>query len=237
MIHVLPVLADNYCYVVEADGGRCIVIDPGEVTPVDDFLSARNLTPIAILNTHHHGDHVGGNITLKQKYNLQIIGPLAEAAKIPGFDRGVAEGDMTDLCGLSFQTLETPGHTLGHVIFYLPDRNALFTGDTLFSLGCGRLFEGTAELMFESLAKIKALSADTEIYFGHEYSAANAAFALAEDADNQDLQQRAAQIATLRRNGRPTAPVTLAAELAANPFLRAASVNEFAGLRARKDRY
>lgn len=237
MIHIIPILRDNYAYALEGSDKSCIIIDPGDAQPVVDFIESCGLQPVAILNTHHHGDHVGGNKDLKTHFNIPVIGPEAERSKIPYIDDGVKDGDVLSIAGVDIHVIETPGHTNGHVVFYVPQEKALFSGDTLFSLGCGRLFEGSANDMFKSLQKIKTLPVDTMVYCGHEYTQSNGLFALSENPDDLDLTARMDAVNVLRRAGKPILPVSLSAELKTNPFLKAQSPKEFAGLRARKDSF
>lgn len=237
IIHIIPVLRDNYCYIVEGEEKRCVIIDPGTVIPVRGFIEANGLIPSLILNTHHHADHVAGNAELKAKYNTPVIAPTAELKLIPKADKGVKQGDVIEESGLRFEVMETPGHTRGHIVFYEPNLKALFAGDTIFSMGCGRLMEGTAEDLFGSFQKFKTLSPDTQIYAGHEYTKANGDFALTIDPDNADIKTRMAEVAKLRGNGMATYPVSLETELKTNPFLRAVDAKKFAELRLRKDNF
>ncbi len=217
----LPVLKDNYIYLIHDPlSGETAVIDPAVAQPVLDVLAQRNWRLTFILNTHHHADHVGGNLELKQKTSCTIIAPQADTNRIPGIDRGVCEGDDITLGEQAIMVISTPGHTSGHVIYHFINDNALFCGDTLFSMGCGRLFEGTAEQMWQSLQKIKTLPAATQIYCAHEYTQANGRFALTVEPDNADLKQRMELIHQLREQHLPTVPSTLEQELATNPFLR-----------------
>ena len=234
-IHIIPILRDNYCYLVEGADRQCLIVDPGEVSPVMRYIEAQNLTPIMILNTHHHADHIAGNAELKSAYAVSVAGPEAERKFIPGLDIGLKDGDHLDQAGLKLQVLETPGHTKGHIVFHIAALDALLCGDTLFSMGCGRLLEGTADEMFASLQKLKSLPANTNIYCGHEYTSANASFALSEEPDNETIKSRMAEVEKLRANNLPTIPVTLKTELDTNPFLRAANARIFAALRQRKD--
>lgn len=237
MIHIVPILRDNYCYLIEGADKSCIIVDPGQVTPVDAHIAQHGLNPVLILNTHHHADHVAGNAELKAKYGIPVIGPSAEKAKIPHMDKGVAEGDVVEHSGVVLSALETPGHTKGHIVFYWKDKGALFSGDTLFSMGCGRLLEGSAAEMFASLHKLKSLPPETEIYCGHEYTRSNGDFALSLEPDNHDIIERMKEVAKLRTNNRPTLPATLAVEMKTNPFLRSADVAEFARRRTQKDNF
>lgn len=217
----LPVLNDNYIYLLhDADSGETAAVDPAVAGPVLDFLQAKGWQLSYILNTHHHGDHVGGNLQLKQQTGCKVVGANSDKARIPGLDIGVEDGDEVRLGSHVFKVMATPGHTLGHIVFYGADSQTLFCGDTLFSLGCGRLFEGSAEQMWQSLQRLKALPESTRIYCAHEYTQANGRFALSVEADNPALQQRLAEVAELRRQNQSTLPSTLAQELATNPFLR-----------------
>lgn len=218
---LLPVLADNYIYLLrDAACGRTAVVDPALAEPVLAALRKRDWQLDYIFNTHHHGDHVGGNLQIKQATGCKIVGAAEDKARIPGIDIALTEGEQIELGRHSFQVLATPGHTLGHIVYYCADSAVLFCGDTLFSLGCGRLFEGSAEQMWNSLQKLKALPGSTKVYCAHEYTQANGRFALTVEADNPDLQQRVAEVASLRAQNQPTLPSTIALELATNPFLR-----------------
>ncbi|MBD9355150.1 hydroxyacylglutathione hydrolase [Methylomonas albis] len=220
-ILLIPALNDNYIYLLhESDGGETAVVDPAVSSPVLDVLQQQGWQLDYIFNTHHHSDHVGANLQLKQLTGCKIIGAAADKARIPGIDMEVKEGDFIQLGNHSFQIMDTPGHTLGHIVYYCADSQALFCGDTLFSLGCGRLFEGSAEQMWHSLQKLKTLPAETRVYCAHEYTAANGRFALSVDPDNSRLRQRIAQVAELRQQNLPTLPSTIGLELATNPFFR-----------------
>lgn len=225
-IHILPILTDNYAYIIE-ESGKAMVADPGEAAPVIRFLEQNALTLTHILCTHHHGDHVGGVMELKAKTNAAVIGPAKE--RIEGVDILVKHGDHVE----GFEVIETPGHTLGHVCYYAP--GILFSGDTLFSMGCGRLFEGTPTDMWASLQKLSNLPDDTHVYCGHEYTQSNGRFCLSIEPDNSDIVLRMAEVAELRSSGKPTLPVTLGTEKSTNLFLRAGSVERFAELRRMKD--
>jgi hydroxyacylglutathione hydrolase len=217
----LPVLDDNYVYLLhDADSGETAAVDPAVAEPVLETLGRRGWRLTHILNTHHHGDHVGGNLALKQASGCRIVGAAKDNARIPGIDQGVVEGDEVRLGGSVAQVMEVPGHTLGHIAFRFVGDRALFCGDTLFGLGCGRLFEGSARQMWESLSKIRALPGDTRVYCAHEYTEANGRFALTVEPENQALQARMAEVMAARKTGRPTVPSCLSEELATNPFLR-----------------
>ncbi len=220
-IHQFPCRSDNYGVLVhEPESGLTAAIDTPDPGPIRAALAERGWTLTHILTTHHHADHTAGHASLKAETGCEIIAPEKEADRIPGVDRTVGEGDEFDFGGRRVKVFETPGHTAGHVSYWFPDDGVLFVGDTLFSLGCGRLFEGDGPMMWTSLQKIMALPPETLIYCGHEYSQANAAFALSVEPGNAALQERSREIAELRAKGLPTLPVTLAAELSQNPFLR-----------------
>ncbi len=251
-IRQIPVLNDNYVYLIhDPQTGATGVVDPAVVDPVVAQLDTEGWRLSHILNTHHHGDHVGGNLELKRKTGCTIVGPRADAARIPGIDVAVGEGDSYRFGGFEAKVFDVPGHTRGHIAYWFPDAAALFCGDTLFALGCGRLFEGTPAQMWASLSKLAALPDDTRVYCAHEYTAANARFALTVEPGNAALKARAEAIAKRRAQGLPTVPSTLAEERATNPFLRpdspdlrrtlhlegADAVAVFAETRARKDRF
>lgn len=236
-IHIIPVLRDNYCFIIEADNKNCIIVDPGQVTPVETFIQEHQLKPVLILNTHHHADHIAGNADLKARYNTPVIGPKKESHLIPHITGGVSEGDEINESGVRLKVLETPGHTKGHIVFYALDLAALFCGDTLFSMGCGRLLEGDADEMFTSLQKIKSLPPETLIYCGHEYTKANGTFASHLSPGDPDVMARIKDVEKHRMNDLPTIPVTLETELKTNPFLKAGSVEAFAAIRRQKDHF
>ena len=250
-IELIPLLRDNYAYLLtEAETGSTGVVDPGEAGPVLEALEHRGRRLDWVVITHHHADHVGGLAELKQRTGCKAVGPRGEFNRIPGLDLTVAEGESFALGHAVAQVFETPGHTAGHVVYFFADNPALFAGDTLFALGCGRLFEESADAMWSSLAKLAALPRDTKVYCGHEYTLANARFAVSVDPDNTQLAGRARRIEEARERGEPTLPTTIGDELATNPFLRAdaPSIRQhlgmkdepagavFAELRRRKDR-
>ena len=217
----LPLLQDNYAFIVHAgDTGPVAVIDPSEAQPVIDFLEERGLRLDYVFNTHHHWDHTGGNAELKRYYQCTVIGPEYDRHRIAELDIGLLEGQEFRLGAEIGQILHIPGHTLGHILLWFRNSDVAFCGDTLFSLGCGRMFEGTATQMWASLQKVMALPQETKLYCGHEYSAANGRFALEVDPDNLPLQKRCKQIQDQRRHGTPSIPTTVAEELQCNPFLR-----------------
>jgi len=224
-IEILPAFSDNYIFVIsDADLGLAMVVDPGDAAPVMKYLQAKDLHLALILNTHHHKDHIGGNEKLAKAYGAPIIGPAAESARIGDMSRSVRQGDIVTFSSLRGQVIETHGHTAGHIAYYFPELKALFSGDTLFSLGCGRLFEGTAAQMWASLKTLRALPDDTLIYAAHEYTEANAKFALAVDRKNEALKSRVAEVIAWRKEGRATIPTLLSVEKLTNPFLRADDV-------------
>ncbi|MEQ8394010.1 hydroxyacylglutathione hydrolase [Thalassobaculum sp.] len=221
-IVLVPALSDNYVYLLhDAGTGATAVVDPGEAAPVEAALAARGWTLTQIVNTHHHHDHTDGNDALKAKYGAPLVGPRAESARISGMDVTVGDGDTVEIAGHRATVYETPGHTTGHISFHIADSQALFCGDTLFALGCGRMFEGTPTQFWKSLSTLRGLPADTRIYCGHEYTQSNARFAVSVDGGNAKLKARAAEIDRLRAAKQPTVPSILADELDTNPFLRA----------------
>ena len=251
-IHQFPCLSDNYGVLVhDADAGLTASIDAPEAGAVRAALQAKGWKLTHILTTHHHADHTGGNAALKAETGCIVIGPRNEAARIPGIDRQVGQGDKFTFGGHEVQVLDTPGHTAGHITYVVPSAKVAFAGDTLFAIGCGRVIEGNAEMMWESLKKLMALPKDTTVYCGHEYTQSNAKFALTIEPNNLDLVARAEEVSRLRAAGKPTLPTTIGAEITANPFLRAdrprlrAAIDMrradpaevFAALRSRKDAF
>lgn len=221
-VEILPAFTDNYIFVVsDADLGLAMVVDPGDANVVLKYLKAKDLHLALILNTHHHKDHIGGNDKLVHEYGAPVIGPAAEMSRIGEMARGVRHNDVVTFSTLHGKVIETHGHTSGHISFYFPEIKALFCGDTMFSLGCGRLFEGTAAEMWKSLTALRALPSDTSVYCAHEYTESNSKFALAVDKNNEALKNRIAEVTTLRKQGKPTIPSLLETEKATNPFLRA----------------
>jgi len=223
-VRMFPCLADNYGFLVhDPDTGATAAIDTPEVEPILRELDAQGWTLGYVFNTHHHHDHAGGNLELKERTGCRIIGPKADAARIPGLDIGVSDGEEFRLGSRRVVVHETPGHTRGHVVYHFPDDRIAFVGDTLFAMGCGRLFEGTPAQMWASLGKIAAWPDETRLYCAHEYTQPNARFALSVEPGNEALRRRAAEVDRLRAEGRPTVPTTVALEKATNPFLRARS--------------
>jgi len=220
-IELVPCLRDNYAYLLhDVDTGTVGVVDPSEAVPVIDALSRKNRNLTYILNTHHHHDHTGGNAELKARYGAKVIGSGIDRDRIPGIDIVLNDGDKWMFAGHEVHIMGTPGHTKGHISFYFPGSGSIFTGDTLFSLSCGKLFEGTPDQMQSSLTKIGSLPDDTEVYFGHEYTLSNSKFALSIEPENEALQSYAAHVTQLRSKGLPTVPTTLLLEKTCNPFLR-----------------
>jgi hydroxyacylglutathione hydrolase len=251
-IQLIPAFSDNYVYLFKDPASEAVgIVDPGEAKPVLAALDRLGWRPTHIFNTHHHADHIGGNGVLKQRFGCTIVGPAADRHRIPDLDVAVGEEDAYRFGSQEVRVFETPGHTSGHIALWFSEASALFSGDTLFALGCGRLFEGTPAQMWNSLLKLRALPADTRIYCGHEYTLSNARFAVTVDPDNPALKERAANIAVLRDAGKPTIPTTLGMERATNPFLRADDpdvaaavglagadpVEVFAEIRRRKDQF
>lgn len=235
-VTLVPVLDDNYSYIIQS-GNAVAVVDPGDAAPIIKALNDMNLTPTHILNTHHHGDHINGNAALKQKYDCVLIGPAKETGRIADMDQTYSDKSTFGLGDDTVHVIETPGHTTGHICFYLPNSHVLFSGDLLFALGCGRAFEGTAEDLFHSIAKVKDLPPETFIYCGHEYTAANAKFALSVEPDNAALIARYEEIKKLRADNRPTIPTTLELEWQTNPFIRAKTADHFSKIRHLKDNF
>jgi hydroxyacylglutathione hydrolase len=252
-VHQFLCLADNYGALVhDSATGMTASVDAPEAAPIFAALAERGWNLSDVLITHHHADHVQGVAELKAKSpNLRVWGPAKDAARIPFLDRPVAEGDYARVGSIAAKVIETPGHTLGHIAYYFEEDEIAFCGDTLFSLGCGRAFESSYAVLWSSLVKLASLPGETEVYCGHEYTEANGRFAMTIEPDNPILQARIAEVAKLRAARRPTVPTTIAAELAANPFLRveepavqaavgmtgADPAAVFAEIRSRKDRF
>lgn len=233
----VPCLSDNYTWLLRAPDGRLAVCDPGEAAPVIAAVDAQGGRLDAILLTHHHGDHVAGVDELVQRYGAKVVGAVADAHRLPPLDVAVAPGQSIEVIGVPAEVLASDGHTRGHIAFHFPECAILLCGDTLFSLGCGRLLEGTAEEMFASLQRLAALPPETLVCCGHEYSESNARFALTVEPDNASLRARAEEITRQRAAGKPTVPTTIGQENAANPFMRAKDVATLARIRAAKDNF
>jgi hydroxyacylglutathione hydrolase len=244
--------SDNYGVLLhDPASGATAAIDAPEAGPVEAALKATGWKLTDILVTHHHADHTDGIRALKEKYQCRVVAPAAEASKIPAVDETVREGDKVSVGNLSAHVIETPGHTLGHIAYWFHADKLAFVGDTLFSIGCGRVIEGTPEMMWRSLTKLRDLPNDTEIYCGHEYTAANIKFARTIEPDNKVLAARDAQVQQQIAQGEPTIPVTIGDEKLANPFLRAdlaavaagigmagkEAAQVFAEIRARKNKF
>lgn len=236
---VTPVacLSDNYAWLLRAADGRLAVCDPGEAEPAIAAAEAFGGKIDTILLTHHHGDHVAGVSELVKRHGSKVVGAAADQHRLPHLDLAVKPGDSFDLFGVAVDVLASDGHTRGHIAFHVPESAILLCGDTLFSLGCGRLLEGTPAEMFDSLAVLAALPPETLVCCGHEYSESNARFALTIDPDNGALKARAAEIARQRAEGKPSLPTTIGEEADTNPFLRAGDVATLARIRAAKDNF
>jgi hydroxyacylglutathione hydrolase len=221
-ISVFTCLTDNFGYLVhDRASGATASIDAPEAAPIIKALDEHGWKLTDILITHHHGDHVGGVAELKQRYGCRVVAPHDKTSKIANVDQRVANGDVVKIGGLLARVVETPGHTLDHISYVFDNDKALFAADTLFSIGCGRVFEGNAPMMWESLLKLRALPDDFSLYCGHEYTASNVRFALSVDPDNAALKARADEVSRLRADNKPTIPVLLGEEKKANVFLRA----------------
>jgi hydroxyacylglutathione hydrolase len=249
-ITLVPCLTDNYAYLFhDAEAGLCAVVDPSEPEPVRKALAGRKLTHI--LNTHHHFDHTGGNIPLKEEFGAKVVGPEKDRDRIPGIDEGVSETAPWQFGSHVARILEIPAHTRGHIAFAFESDSAVFTGDTLFAMGCGRLFEGTPDMMWSSLSKLMRLADDTRVYCGHEYTLSNGRFALTLEPGNADLRARMKEVEASRAKGAPTIPSTIGLEKRTNPFLRpnsseirktlslegSSDVDVFGEMRRRKDNF
>jgi len=235
-VTLIPILSDNYAYILKK-GDHIAIIDPGQAEPILYALDNMNAVPNMILNTHHHSDHIAGNAPIIQKYKCPLIGPESEEHRIPNMTKTVNQGDKIAFADEHIHVIETPGHTDGHICFYLPLSGILFAGDLIFAMGCGRAFEGTPEELFASIQKIKALPPETQIYCGHEYTLSNAEFCAHIAPDSEAIKIRHKEVKQYRDNNVPTIPTTLAQELKTNVFLIAKSAEEFASLRAQKDNF
>jgi len=253
LIHMFPCLQDNYGFLVhDPDTGTTATVDTPDAKAILAALDETGWSLNWIMNTHHHFDHAGGNLELKEKTGCRIVGPRADANRIPGIDIAVGDGDIFELGSRRANVIDTPGHTRGHIVYHFAGDHVAFVGDTLFAMGCGRLFEGTPAQMWRSLSKlVEALPDDTRIYCAHEYTQNNARFALTVEPDNDALVKRAADVDALRDAGEPTVPTIMVLEKATNPFLRPDSpglqatlsmpgadvVDVFAETRTRKDQF
>jgi len=236
--HLFPALSDNYGVLMHCpETGQTASIDAPEAAAVEKALADTGWQLTHILITHHHNDHVGGVLELKTKWNCAVVGSAEEPNALPGLTDTVAPGGTYDFAGHIAQIIATPGHTLGHITWHFADDGVVFAGDTLFTLGCGRVFEGTMEQMWSSLQVFEAMAPDTIVYSGHEYTAANAEFALSIEPDNAALRARAEEVSQARAAGKPTVPTTIAEEMQTNPFLRAGTAARFAEVRRAKDNF
>ena len=237
-LFLIPARTDNYIYALRKDAGELVLIDPGEKIPVDHFLRSKPSRLCATLLTHHHADHIGAAEAVRDSYGGELVGAVMDRHRLPPLDREVTDGEHFDLLGEPVEVMHIPGHTLGHVAYHLPEAGLLFCGDTLFSLGCGRLFEGSPAQMLASLERLASLPDDTAVCCGHEYTLANARFALTVEPQNSALKRRQEEAWQLREQGLPTLPSTLGSEKLCNPFLHSGGdVTSFAELRTRKDMF
>ena len=237
-VEIIPCLKDNYSYLLIDDkNNSACVIDPSDAEPIINFLENKNINLKYILNTHHHFDHIGGNEDLKKKFRSIVLGFKKDANKIPGIDILLEDNYIWKAENFIAKIIHVPGHTAGHICFHFFQEKLIFTGDTLFSLGCGRIFEGTYEQMFESLKKIKSLPEDTKIYCGHEYTVDNSKFCIKHDPSNKKLHKKIIQINNNIENGKPSIPSTLKDELECNIFLKANDLESFSKLRDLKDNF
>ena len=237
-IVAVPAFADNYLWLIhDHDSGETAVVDPGDAAPVLAEANQRGWRIGQILNTHWHPDHTGGNEAVRAATGATILGPAAEAARIPTLDAMLKDGDEVRIGNHRAEVWDVPGHTLGHIAYVFRDAGIAFVGDTMFAMGCGRLFEGSPEQMHASLQRIAALPGDTRLYCAHEYTLANAQFAAHAFPDDQPIADRLAAVEAARAAGKATVPTNVAAERATNPFLRAADTAQFAELRRAKDAF
>ena len=237
-IEIIKCLQDNYSYlIIDEKTQIACVVDPSEAAPIINFLNGKKITLKYILNTHHHFDHIGGNIELKKKYNSEVVGFKGDRDRIPKIDTLLDDNQIWKRDNFEAKIYHIPGHTKGHIAFHFFNEKKIFTGDTLFSLGCGRIFEGTYNQMFSSLNRIKKLPGNTEIYCGHEYTLKNSDFCLANDSENTKLKEKIIKIKEKIKNNLPTLPTILSDELECNIFLKAKDVKSFSKLRDLKDNF
>ena len=237
-IQIIPCLKDNYSYlIIDEKKNIACVIDPSEADPVIEYLEGNKIELKFILNTHHHYDHVGGNQELKKKYGASVIGYKDDKERIPSIDILVKDQETWIYENFEAKIIHVPGHTLGHICFYFYKEESVFTGDTLFSLGCGKIFEGTYSQMFDSLMKLKKLPQNTKIFCGHEYTMQNSKFCIFHDANNQNLKNKVNDIEIKLKNNLPTIPSTIKDELECNIFFRSNNIETFSKLRDLKDNF
>ena len=237
-VEIISCLQDNYSYlIIDETNNTACVVDPSESQPIIDCLKNKNIDLKYILNTHHHFDHIGGNKELKKKYNSIVVGYKHDAERIPEIDIRLENNEIWKNDNFVAKIIHVPGHTKGHICFHFYNEKLLFTGDSLFSLGCGRVFEGTNEQMFNSLNKIKTMPLDTQIYCGHEYTLNNSKFCIKHDSENLNLKKKIQNIQIKLKHSLPTIPSTLKEELDCNIFLRAKDVKTFSKLRDLKDNF
>jgi hydroxyacylglutathione hydrolase len=237
-IQIIPCLKDNYSYlIIDKENNIACVIDPSEAEPIIEYLENTQIKLKFILNTHHHYDHVGGNQKLKEKYGASVIGYKEDKDRIPGIDILVNDQETWIYKNFEAKVIHIPGHTLGHICFYFHKDESVFTGDTLFSLGCGRIFEGTHKQMFDSLIKLKELPINTKVFCGHEYTLQNSKFCMLHDENNANLKTKISDIKIKLKAGLPTIPSTIKDELECNIFLRSHNIEIFSKLRNLKDNF
>ena len=237
-VEIIPCLQDNYSYlIIDDNNNSACVVDPGEAKPIVDYLKNKNIKLKYILNTHHHFDHIGGNEYLKKKFGSIVVGFKKDRNRIPEIDILLEDNQIWKAENFEAKIIHIPGHTTGHICFHFFQEKLVFTGDTLFSLGCGRIFEGTYKEMFESLNKIKSLPEETKVYCGHEYTLNNLKFCIKYNPENQNLKKKAENIKKKIDNGLPTIPSTIKDELECNIFLRANDLESFSKLRDLKDNF
>ena len=237
LVETIRCLEDNFSYILIDQNKNACVIDPSESEPIINFVEKNNIKIKYILNTHHHFDHIGGNKEIKKKYNSKIVAYKNDLHRIPDVDISLKNNQIWTAENFKSKIIHIPGHTNGHICFFFENEKIAFTGDTLFSLGCGRIFEGTYEEMFISLKKLKELPKETKIYCGHEYTLKNSEFCLKYDKNNKRLQNKINEIKNKVNNNIPTVPSTIDDEIACNIFLRAKTLGEFSKLRDLKDNF
>jgi hydroxyacylglutathione hydrolase len=235
-VTLIPILEDNYCYLIQS-GKDVGLFDVGDAKPVIDYLEKHGIQPTHLFTTHHHWDHTEGIEEIKRQYNLHHIAAEKDKHRISDIDQTATEGDIIQFGDETFQVIETHGHTINHIVFYGQNSKTLFSGDTLFAMGCGRLFEGTHEQMFESLQKLKTLPDETNIYCGHEYTLTNAKFSVSAEPGNKDIQNRLEEVEKLREDNNPTIPTTIGLEKRTNLFLMSENIESFKHYRDLRDQF